>query len=118
MVGVLLSAAVPTSVQLAGRTRRNIAARLLPFLFVLYVANYIDRTNLAYAALGMTRDLGFTDRNIGLGVGIFFVTYVAGQTPGALLVERWSARRMIATSMIAWGLLTMLTAGVRTPSQL
>ena len=118
MVGVLPSAPVPTSVQLADRTRRHVAARLLPFLFVLYVANYIDRTNLAYAALGMTRDLGFTDRIIGLGIGIFFVTYVAGQTPGALLVERWSARRMIGTSMMAWGLLTMLTAGVRTPGQL
>jgi MFS transporter, ACS family, tartrate transporter len=118
VVGVLPSAAVPTSVQLAGRTRRHIAARLLPFVFVLYVANYIDRTNLAYAALGMTRDLGFTDRIIGLGIGIFFVTYVAGQTPGALLVERWSARRMIGTTMIAWGLLTMLTAGVRTPGEL
>jgi len=118
MVGAVSSVAVPTSVQLAGRTRRHIAARLLPFLFALYVANYIDRTNLAYAALGMTRDLGFTDRIIGLGIGIFFVTYVAGQTPGALMVERWSARRVIGTSMIAWGLLTMLTAEVRTPSQL
>jgi MFS transporter, ACS family, tartrate transporter len=117
-VGVLPSAAVLTSVELAGHTRRHIAARLLPFLFVLYVANYIDRTNLAYAALGMTRDLGFTDRIIGLGVGIFFVTYVAGQTPGALLVERWSARRTIGASMIAWGLLTMLTSAVRTPLQL
>ena len=69
-----LSSVVPASVQLAGQTRRHIAARLLRFLFVVYVANYIDRTNLAYAALGMTRDLGFTDRIIGLGVGIFFVT--------------------------------------------
>ena len=109
---------VPGSAHLQGHTRRQIATRLLPFVFVLYVANYIDRTNLAYAALGMTRDLGFTDRIIGLGVGIFFVTYVAGQTPGALLVERWSARRMIGTSMIAWGVLTMLTAAVRTPGQL
>jgi MFS transporter, ACS family, tartrate transporter len=115
---VLPDIALPTSVQLGAHTRRQIAARLLPFLFLLYVANYIDRTNLAYAALGMTRDLGFTDRIIGLGVGIFFVTYVAGQTPGALLVERWSARRMIGTSMIAWGLLTMLTAEVRVPAQL
>jgi len=110
--------AVPTSVELADRTRRHIAARLLPFLFILYVANYIDRTNLAYAALGMTRDLGFTDRIIGLGVGIFFITYVAGQIPGALLVERWSARRMIGTSMIVWGLLTVLTAEVHTPGEL
>ena len=114
----LPSTAVPTSVQLATHTRRIVAARLLPFLFFLYVANYIDRTNLAYAALGMSRDLGFTDRIIGLGVGIFFVTYVAGQTPGALLVERWSARRMIGITMIAWGVLTMLTAEVHTPGQL
>ena len=51
MVGALSSAAVRNSVQMAGHTRRHIAARLLPFLFILYVANYIDRTNLAYAAL-------------------------------------------------------------------
>ena len=114
----LSGGAIANSVQLASHTRRHIAARLLPFLFILYVANYIDRTNLAYAALGMSRDLGFSDRVIGLGVGIFFVTYVAGQTPGALLVERWSARRMIGTTMIVWGLLTMLTAAVRTSGQL
>lgn len=117
-MGALSGTAALDPVQLAGHTRRHIAARLLPFLFVLYVVNYIDRTNLAYAALGMSRDLGFNDRVIGLGIGIFFVTYVAGQTPGALLVERWSARRMIAISMTAWGVLTMLTAQVRTPGQL
>lgn len=117
-MGAPPSTAVLDPVQLAGHTRRHIAARVLPFLFILYVTNYIDRTNLAYAAIGMTRDLGFNDRVIGLGIGIFFVTYVAGQTPGALLVERWSARCMISLSMIAWGLLTMLTAEVRTPGQL
>ena len=92
--------------------------RLLPFLFILYIVNYVDRTNLAYAALGMARDLGFSDRAFGLGAGIFFISYVAGQIPGALLVERWSARRMISATMIAWGLLTMLTALVHTPGQL
>jgi ACS family tartrate transporter-like MFS transporter len=108
----------PTDVEIGDRARHHIAVRLLPFLFVLYIANYLDRTNLAYAALGMSRDLGFSDRVIGLGVGIFFGSYVALQIPGALLVERWSARRMISASMIAWGLLTVLTALVRTPGQL
>ncbi|MEY2542492.1 MAG: hypothetical protein QOI22_2094, partial [Verrucomicrobiota bacterium] len=37
--------------------RTRIAARLLPFLFLLYVANYLDRTNIAYATLGMKGDL-------------------------------------------------------------
>jgi ACS family tartrate transporter-like MFS transporter len=104
--------------QLADRTRHQIALRLLPFLFVLYVTNYLDRTSVAYAALGMSRELGFSDRVFGMGAGIFFISYVALQIPGALLVERWSARRMISATMIAWGSLTALTALVHTPGQL
>src|ERR1039457_5110110 len=108
----------PAAAQLGDRTRHHIALRLLPFLFTLYIANYLDRTSVAYAALGMSRDLGFSDRVFGMGAGIFFISYVALQIPGALLVERWSARRMICATMIAWGSLTALTALVHTPAQL
>lgn len=66
----------------------------------------------------MSRDLGFSDRVFGLGAGVFFISYVALQVPGALLVERWSARRMMSATLIAWGLLTTLTALVHTPGQL
>ena len=118
MIVASSGAIAPTSVEFVEHTRRHIAARLLPFLFVLYIVNYIDRTNLAYAALGMSRDLGFSDRVLGLGAGIFFISYVALQIPGALLVERWSARRMIAACMIGWGSLTALTALVQTPAEL
>jgi MFS transporter, ACS family, tartrate transporter len=102
----------------AHRTRHHIGLRLLPFLFVLYIVNYLDRTSVAYAAIGMARELGFSDRVFGLGAGVFFISYVALQMPGALLVERWSARRMISATMIAWGSLTALTALVHTPAQL
>jgi MFS family permease len=54
----------------------------------------------------------------GLGAGIFFISYLALQIPGALLVENWSARRMISATMISWGSLTVLTALVHTPGQL
>jgi MFS family permease len=118
-VAVVLSGAIaPAGVEFADRTRHRIAMRLLPFLFILYIANYLDRTSVAYAALGMSRDLGFSDRVLGMGMGIFFISYVALQIPGALLVERWSARRMISATMIAWGSLTALTALVHTPEQL
>jgi ACS family tartrate transporter-like MFS transporter len=113
-------AAAPTfaSARLADGTRHLTALRLLPFLFVLYLANYLDRTSVAYAALGMSRELGFSDRVFGMGAGVFFVSYVALQIPGALLVERWSARRMISLTMIAWGSMTALTALVHTPAEL
>jgi MFS transporter, ACS family, tartrate transporter len=59
-----LAVAVPSGLE--DRTRHKIALRLLPFLFILYIVNYVDRTNLGFAALGMARDLGFSDRVVGL----------------------------------------------------
>ena len=103
----------------AGESARGrITWRLLPFLFLLYIANYIDRTNIAYATLGMKGDLGLTDSVFGTASGIFFIGYFALQVPGALLVERWSARLLLAITLISWGALTTLTAFVHTPHQL
>src|SRR5881628_2526895 len=103
----------------AGESARSrIAWRLLPFLFLLYVANYLDRTNIAYATLGMKGDLGLGDSVFGTASGIFFIGYFALQIPGALLVERWSARLLLATTLIIWGALTTLTGFVHTPHQL
>src|SRR5256886_14876571 len=103
----------------AGESARSrIAWRLLPFLFLLYVANYLDRTNIAYATLGMKGDLGLSDSVFGTASGIFFIGYFALQIPGALLVERWSARRLLAITLITWGGLTTLTAFVRSPLEL
>ena len=100
------------------RPPSGLPRRMLPFLFILYIANFLDRTSVAYAAIGMSRDLGFSDRVFGLGVGVFFIGYLALQIPGALLVERWSARKTIASSMVAWGSFTALTALVHTPMEL
>jgi len=101
-----------------GAARSKIAWRLLPFLFLLYVANYLDRTNIAYATLGMKEDLSLTDSVFGSASGIFFLGYFALQIPSALLVERWSARRLLALILVLWGALTALTGFVRTPLQL
>jgi len=112
--------AVMASLQIdAGASARTrIAWRLLPFLFLLYVTNYLDRTNIAYATLGMKGDLGLTDSVFGTASGIFFIGYFALQIPGALLVERWSARLLLAITLITWGALTTLTGFVRSPLEL
>ena len=99
-------------------TRHKVAFRLLPFVFLLYVANYIDRANIAYVAIGMSRDLRFSDTVFGLGAGIFFISYVVFHVPGALLAEKWIARKLIAAIMLVWGAVTVFTALVHTPAQL
>src|ERR1700682_1584612 len=99
------------------RARRRIAYRLLPFVFLIYIVNYIDRVNVSFANLRMSADLGFSDSVYGLGVGMFYLTYVLFEIPGAIIVERWSARRWIARIMISWGLITILTGFVHTAGQ-
>src|SRR6266513_2423955 len=115
---MLRASMVSPQIDAGASARRRIATRLLPFLFLLYVANYIDRTNIAYATLGMKGDLGLTDSVFGTASGIFFIGYFALQIPGALLVERWSARWLLSLTLIAWGALTTLTGFVHTPHQL
>jgi MFS transporter, ACS family, tartrate transporter len=99
------------------RATRRIAYRLLPFVFLIYIVNYIDRVNVSFANLRMSTDLGFSDRVYGFGVGMFYITYVLFEIPGAIIVERWSARKWIARIMISWGVITILTGFVRTAGQ-
>lgn len=98
-------------------TSQRIARRLLPFLFVLYVIAFLDRMNVGAAALQMPRDLGLSDRAIGVGAGIFFFGYFLLEIPGALIAERWSARRWIARIMVSWGILTILMAFIHSARQ-
>jgi ACS family tartrate transporter-like MFS transporter len=110
--------AIPAAgADVASRARRRIAARLLPFVFIIYIVNYIDRVNVSFANLRMSAELGFSDKVYGLGVGMFYVTYVLFEIPGALIVERWSARKWIARIMISWGIVTILTGFIHTASQ-
>jgi len=103
--------------EVAKRTRRHIAVRLLPFVMVMYLVCMIDRANVAFANLRMSADLGFADRVYGLGVGMFFIGYVLFEVPGAIIVERWSARKWLARILISWGLITILNGFIHTAGQ-
>ncbi len=103
----------PDSV-VAQRARKRIAWRLLPFLFLLYIIAFLDRMNVGAAALEMPHDLGFNDKVVGLGAGMFFLGYMVLEIPGALIAERWSARKWIARIMISWGIITALMAFIHT----
>jgi ACS family tartrate transporter-like MFS transporter len=95
------------------RTIRKVAWRLLPLIVVIYFVAYIDRTNVSFAAFGMTRDLGLTAYIYGWGAGIFFLGYFLFEVPSNLLLEKVGARRWIARIMITWGLMAAAMAFVQ-----
>ena len=97
--------------------RRKAHLRIIPLVFVCYVIAYIDRTNVALAKLTMGKDLGFDNDVFSTAFGIFFIGYVLLEWPGALIAERWSARKWVSRIMITWGVIAALTAAVQTDHQ-
>ncbi|NHO31261.1 MFS transporter [Acetobacter fallax] len=91
---------------------RRAAFRIVPFIFVCYLFNYLDRVNVGFAKLQMLDALGLDDRQYGFAAGIFFLGYVACGVPSNLMLEKFGARRWIALIMVIWGALSASLAFV------
>lgn len=98
-------------------TMHRVSFRLLPFLFLLYIFCWLDRSNISIAALQMNSELKFSSAAFGLGAGIFFLSYSLFEVPSNLLLARFGARRWLARIAITWGVLACSMMWVRTPPQ-
>ncbi|MBJ9976488.1 MFS transporter [Pseudomonas sp. S75] len=96
---------------------RRITLRLIPFIFICYLFNYLDRVNVGFAKLQMLDALKFSETIYGLGAGIFFIGYVLCGLPSNLALNRFGPRRWIAVMMIAWGSLSTCLLFVTTPME-
>ncbi len=91
------------------------AWRLIPFMMLLYVVNYLDRVNVGFAALTMNKDLGFSPAIYGFGAGLFYLGYLLFQVPASVALVRVGARRSIFAILTIWGAISASTALVREP---
>jgi D-galactonate transporter len=87
-------------------TYLKVSWRLIPFLMLCYIANYLDRVNVGFAKLQMLSDLKFSDTVYGLGAGIFFIGYFIFEVPSNVIMHKVGARVWIARIMISWGVLS------------
>jgi MFS transporter, ACS family, tartrate transporter len=91
------------------------AWRLIPFMGLLYVANFLDRVNVGFAALSMNHDLGLSAQAYGLGAGMFFVGYFFCEVPSNIIMEKVGARLWMFRIMVSWGIVSMAMAFARGP---
>ena len=94
---------------------RTVSLRLLPFVFLLYGFNILDRVNVGFARLQMMKDLDMSEKVFGWGVSIFFLGYFVFEVPSNLLLRRLGARRWIARILISWGILSSAMMFVNGP---
>jgi D-galactonate transporter len=88
---------------------RKVGARLIPLLFICYIAAYLDRVNLGFAKLQMQQALSLSDKVYGLGAGIFFIGYFLFEVPSNMILHRVGAGRWIARIMVTWGIVSAAT---------
>lgn len=92
---------------------RKIAWRIVPFLFVCYVVNFIDRVNIGFAKLQFLHDLHLNDAVFGVAAGMFFIGYVLFELPSNLLLARIGVRKTLLRIMVSWGVITVLLMFVK-----
>jgi MFS transporter, ACS family, tartrate transporter len=97
---------------------QKLRMRIIPFVFVLYIISFLDRTNISFAALTMNQELAITSKQFGWVAGIFFFGYFLFEIPSNLLLHKLGARIWIARILITWGILAMLTGLVQSVHQL
>ena len=98
----------PESEALGKAVLRKVTLRLIPFLFLLYVVNLIDRINIGMARLQtVDGEHAFLSKEaFGLGAGLFYIGYLLFEVPSNLILLRVGARVWIARIGVTWGLIS------------
>ncbi|HDR9072326.1 TPA: MFS transporter [Burkholderia vietnamiensis] len=95
---------------------RLLTRKLVPFLALIYVVAYVDRTVVGFAKLHMNAAVGIGDAAYGLGAGLFFIGYFLCEVPSNLALGRFGARVWFARILATWGVITMAMALVQGPT--
>lgn len=90
---------------------RKIDLHLLPFLILMYLLNFLDRSNLAQARQGtLEKDLGMVGTDFNLATSIFFVGYLLMQLPSNMLITRVRPSLYLSAAMTLWGVVSTCNA--------
>ncbi|KAH6995921.1 phthalate transporter [Ilyonectria sp. MPI-CAGE-AT-0026] len=90
---------------------RKIDFFLMPILWLMYILNYIDRTNIGNAKIaGMQKDLKLTDDDYAWVLSIFFFGYLICEVPSNMILSRSRPSIFLPGIMLVWGALSALMA--------
>jgi MFS family permease len=83
--------------------------KVLGILCLMSFVMYVDRTNVATAALSIRKDLGLSNAEMGVLFSAFSTVYAVAMIPGSWIGDRLGAHRMLAICGILWAGGTLLT---------
>lgn len=90
--------------------------RLAPWLMMMYVVSFLDRSNIGFAKQALQAKEGITEQAYALAAGLFFISYSSFGFPSNLILHRVGAKVWMTFLMVTWGILSMATMFVTGPT--
>ncbi|SLM33769.1 mfs transporter [Lasallia pustulata] len=86
----------------------KIDLRVVPFLSIMYLLAFLDRTNIANAAIfGLQKDLKLTGTQYNTCLTMFFIPYVLLEIPSNILLKHVGPNLWLSTCMFLFGVVTI-----------
>ena len=96
----------PVSAQALDRAISKSRMRLLPFLILMYILAFIDRSNVGFAKAALLADTGLGDAAFAFGASIFFIGYAFFEVPSNYMLHKLGAKVWLCRIMVTWGLVS------------
>ncbi|EGO25330.1 hypothetical protein SERLADRAFT_368727 [Serpula lacrymans var. lacrymans S7.9] len=110
-------------IELTSQERRRILRKLdwhlLPFVSLLYLLSFLDRSNVGNAKVaGMAADLNLVGLRYNTASAVFYILYCLAEVPSNIALKVFRPSRWIPLIMVAWGLVITLMCLVNSYSSL
>jgi sugar phosphate permease len=102
--------------ELSEAATTKVFRRLIPFLLLMYVIAFLDRSNVSFAQKDFEVDFGISAAAYAFGAGLFFVGYAIFEVPSNVLLHRVGARFWLARIMVSWGIIAAAFVFVQGPT--
>jgi MFS transporter, ACS family, inner membrane transport protein len=95
---------------------KKVFRRLIPFLLLMYIIAFLDRSNVSFAQKEFEVDFGISASAYAFGAGLFFVGYAVFEIPSNILLHKVGARWWLARIMVSWGIVSAAFVFVQGPT--
>ncbi|KAK8170119.1 major facilitator superfamily domain-containing protein [Phyllosticta citrichinensis] len=100
--------------ELDKRITKKFDRHIVPWLFVLWLLAFIDRSNIGNARIdGLTEDLHLDSDKFNIALAIFYVPYVCYDVPSNLVLKYFKAGYYLPFLVGAWGIICTCTGFVK-----
>lgn len=91
------------------RILRKMDLRLLPFVSLLYLLSFLDRSNIGNARVaGMAEDLDLVGLKYNVAAAVFSIPYALVEVPSNIALKLFRPSIWIPSIMLAWGIIMTL----------